>query len=297
MTEITNWDPSAFPLFGCLTGFTLPVETVGITKTNSVLMRQSYFEIFTHPMMAFGPPQPPARHHPAPWVAVASNYLTPPSRVEFRIEHDEEFLGLSASAIAWLLAALLRLRVEAPVRIPAVANIELRKVAEVPGAMALALENSQHQHGIFRKMIVEATSEILGWVTGVFPNAIRLCHNDRFIRAFNIYDDASWSTRVETATTLVWTAEKSCLTRVPCSTKGEKSRGRWPTSSLTLRRIANTLIGPFLTCMKSAGALCIVAARLTGQTLDNRWRLPARHSSTFSQPASCQGRDSESYLR
>lgn len=215
-----TWDPDAFPLFGCLTGFTLPVEAVGIA--DGVALRSGYFHVFTHPMIAFSTASAPGQAHPGPWLPISSNNFIPPSRVEFRIDADADFLGLPASVVAWLLAAVLRLRVEAPVRIPAVANIELRRAADMTEETAIAFEDAHHQNGLFRGPIVEATPEILGWVTKVFPNALSLYHHDRFMRAFTVFDDASWSPRPELATMLIWTAVEVLFDKSASRDKGRE---------------------------------------------------------------------------
>ena len=197
-------DTDAYPLFGCITGFTLPEESFELAA--GVSLHRGYFDVFSAPMMAFGPPIAPALHNPAPWMAVRGGMTSFSSRVELRIEELETFNPLPSSTVAWLVAALFRLRVSAPVRVPAVANIPLRKLADIPGANATSFEGGQHQVGWFRQGLLEATTEELLWVKMVLPRAVSLYHHDRFMRAFSIFDDASWSSRFELATTLIWTA-------------------------------------------------------------------------------------------
>jgi hypothetical protein len=147
--------------------------------------------------MAFGAPVAPARHHPAPWMSVTGSMSSFSSRVEVRIEVLETFNPLPSSIVAWLIAALFRLRIAAPVRIPAVANMPLRELGEIRGADATSFEGGQHQAGWFRDVLVEATMEELLWVKMVLPRAAMFYHHDRFMRAFSIFDDASWSPRSE----------------------------------------------------------------------------------------------------
>src|SRR5664280_2266120 len=118
-------DEDALPLYGCMTGILLPVESFELAT--GIELRKAYFDIFDSPMMAFKAP-PPNQAHPAPWVAIRGGFNYE-CRAELAIENLSAFDGFSASQAAWLIAALFRLRVEAPVRIAAVANVPLAQLA------------------------------------------------------------------------------------------------------------------------------------------------------------------------
>jgi hypothetical protein len=71
---------------------------------------------------------------------------------------------------------------------------------------AVAFESAPHQIGIFTAMRIEVTNDELSWLRDMFPVAARLYHDERFFRAFSVYDQAQWTPTPEMATVLVWTA-------------------------------------------------------------------------------------------
>ena len=190
------------PLYGCLTGLILPVENFELAP--GLTLRRAYFDIFDAPMMAFAPPEKPHSHHPAPWVAVRGGF-TFQSRVELAIHDLGPLDGFSPSLAAWLIAALFRLRIEAPVRIPALAKVPLKQLSNTNGT-ADAFESAPYHIGLFRGMHATLTLEDLQWAATTLPIAARFCHDDRFMRAFSIFDESVWSLRVELGTILIWTA-------------------------------------------------------------------------------------------
>jgi hypothetical protein len=195
-------DKDALPLYGCVTGIVLPGERFRLGT--GITLRRGYFDLFDAPMMAFKAP-PPNAAHPAPWVAVRGGF-TYQSRAELAIEDLSSFDGFSPSQVAWLTATLLRLRIEAPVRVAAVANVPLIQLADTPKAAALAFEAAPFQTGLFRSMHKQVSEEDLRWVAETLPVAARLYHDDRFMRALSVFDESIWSARVEMSTILIWTA-------------------------------------------------------------------------------------------
>lgn len=190
------------PLYGCLTGLILPVEEFELAP--GLTLRQAYFDIFDAPMMAFAPPERPGSHHPAPWVAVRGGF-TFQSRVELEILDLGPLDGFSPQLATWLIAALFRLRVEAPVRAPVLAKVPLKQLSKNNG-MADAFESAPYHIGIFRGMHATLTLEDLKWAATTLPIAARFYHVDRFMRAFSIFDESVWSSRIELGTILIWTA-------------------------------------------------------------------------------------------
>jgi hypothetical protein len=71
---------------------------------------------------------------------------------------------------------------------------------------AIAFESAPHQIGTFTAMRVDVTDEELSWLRDMLPVAARLYHDERFFRAFSVYDQAQWSPTPEIGTVLVWTA-------------------------------------------------------------------------------------------
>jgi len=195
-------DKNSLPLYGCITGIVLPVDTFDLAA--GIALRRGIFEIFSAPMLAFKE-APPGSHTPAPWVAVHGGFNFK-SRTELVIEDLSALEGFAPFQAAWLIAVLLRLRVETPVRIAVVANIPLAMLPEKNNNWALALEASPHHIGIFRKLRQDITIEDMKWLAETLPLAGRFCLEERFMRALSIFDESMWSGSVEKATVLIWTA-------------------------------------------------------------------------------------------
>jgi Apea-like HEPN len=194
-------DKDALPLYGCVTGIMLPVETHAVAP--GITLRRGVFEMFSAPMLAFKE-VPPGSHSPGPWVAVHGGFGFK-SRAELAIVDLSALDGFSPSQAAWLIAALLRLRIDAPVRIAAVANIPLAMLPK-HNDWALAFEAAPYHIGLFRSVREDIKTEDLEWLSETLPVAARLYHEERFMRGFSIFDESVWSGRVEMGTVLIWTA-------------------------------------------------------------------------------------------
>jgi len=180
-------DKDALPLYGSITGITLPDEQVHVAE--GVALRRGLFDTFSTPMMAFKE-RAPGGHTPGPWVPVDGAYHSFQSRTELAIENLSVMEGLMPSQAIWLIAALLRLRIKAPVRITAVANVPLASLRNCSDIWPLSFEGSPHQNGLFRAGRLEMTHDDLEWLSDTLPVAVRFFHQERFMRALTIFDES-----------------------------------------------------------------------------------------------------------
>lgn len=202
MARITQ-DKDALPLYGSVTGITLPCEQIHVAR--GVALRLGLFDTFSTPMMGFAEPTN-GGHTPAPWVAVDGAYHSFQARVQLAIENLDAFEGFAPSQAMWLIAALLRLRIEAPVRVTAVANVPLATLKERSDIWPLSFEGSPHQNGLFRAGRVDMTAEDIEWLSDILPVAARFYNEERFMRALTIFDESVWTSRLEIGTVFIWTA-------------------------------------------------------------------------------------------
>jgi len=199
-------DLEKIPLYGCLTGFTLPVENFQVGP--GLLLKRTFVDTFGGWSMGFVAPHAPGMPHPAPWAPVngqSSSMLK--ARVELAISETVLEGFTLPTATAWLVASLLRLRMDSPVRIAVLANMPFDTMAENWRSVeAVAFETGTKQWGVFRADSVQGKIEDLLWLKRCLPVAAKLYQDERFQRAFSIYDEALWAPRKELATILVWTA-------------------------------------------------------------------------------------------
>ena len=205
MGKGNTWTISTLPLYGALTGIELPDHTFEVTR--GIVLRRIYIDVFGAPMMAFGPPSSPNSHHPAPWVAVQGGFDFS-SRTEVAITDLSEFENLSPSAVAWLIAAVLRLQLHKPVRMAVLGNMPFDQMGAAPSndVTAISFEGAPQQICLRAAAENKTSAEDLGWLRSSLPVAAHLHHHERFLRAFSVYEQAQWSPTLEMAVVLIWSA-------------------------------------------------------------------------------------------
>jgi hypothetical protein len=135
------------PLYGCLTALELPTDEHLLST--GLKLRKVYVDIFDHPMMAFAPPALVGSHNPAPWIPVEGGFGFK-CRVELCVQENGIPDGLTATQTAWLVTALLRLKVYAAVRMPVVDNISFLDMPQLQNrAQAMAWESAPQHIGVF----------------------------------------------------------------------------------------------------------------------------------------------------
>jgi hypothetical protein len=196
-------DKDTLPLYGSVTGITLPSEQIHVAR--GVALRRGLFDTFSTPMMGFAEPAS-GGHTPGPWVPVDGAYHSFQARVELAIDDLTALEGFAPSRAMWLIAALLRLRIEAPVRVTAVANVPLATLKGRTDIWPLSFEGAPYQNGLFRAGRMDMTAEDLEWLSDTLPVAARFFHEERFMRALTIFDESVWASRLEIGTVFIWTA-------------------------------------------------------------------------------------------
>jgi hypothetical protein len=200
-----KYDGSTLPVFGALTSLELPMESFLVAP--GVTLAQTYVDIFSPPMMAFAPPPDENAHHPAPWVSIVGG-LPFASRTELSLTSDGLPTSLTIHATVWLLAALLRLRLEAPIQLAVLANMPFSLMVNDPGSVDASTFESGRLIGHFRRNPARITPEDSRWLQKHYPKLVEL-YSDRyglFFRSFGLYEEAAWLRSFEQSTLLIWTA-------------------------------------------------------------------------------------------
>jgi hypothetical protein len=128
------------------------------------------------------------------------------SRAELQL--STELAGdIPPRTIIWLIAALLRIHLHTPIRVPVLGNMSFRSMADHhKEALGHSFEASPNQVGLFYGRRATISEHGLIALRDTYPKLLRLSTNELFARTFTIFDEASWMRSVEQSTSLIWTA-------------------------------------------------------------------------------------------
>jgi hypothetical protein len=197
-------DSEELPYYGVITGVELPCEETEIA--DGVFLRTSYASVFSAPMIAFNPPKEPEKHHPPPWIAVRGGTHFE-SIVEVCLETDANLFEFHPRKFLWLLTSLVRLKVTSPVRLVTTSHRPKTELIEAPTSFDVsAFEYQSTQFGVFSKARVILDENHLNALREDLPALLTLFEDERFNRAFSIYEQAQWSTTLSAAMTMIWTS-------------------------------------------------------------------------------------------
>jgi hypothetical protein len=188
---LAEQDFDELPVYGCLTGFTLPVENFEIGP--GIVLRRTVVDVHDGLGVSFTAPH---RFH-----------QVSQARVELLISAVSSDRSTLPTTVAWLVASLLRLQIDAPVRLPLLGRTPFGEDAPDQLTKVLGLETAPPNWSRSPKeQLVAARHEDLLWLRRCLPIALDLYQDDRFQRAYSIYDEALSSPRKELVAVLIWTA-------------------------------------------------------------------------------------------
>jgi hypothetical protein len=193
------------PVYASLSGIELPRESFEVVR--GIALRQTFVDTFSVPMMAFSPPSNLNTFHPGPWAAVRGGFAFQ-ARAELAVEDLSTLKEISPTAAVWLTAAVLRLHFKHPVRVAILANMPFGQMAasNAKDIKAVPFETASYRCGLSKEGLSKMSDEDLAWLADMVPVAARLYYDDRFYRAFSIYEQAQWSATLGIGMVLIWTA-------------------------------------------------------------------------------------------
>jgi len=192
-------------LYGCVAGIELPCDKFKVA--NGITLSKIFADIFNTPVIAFAPPET-GKHHPGPWSAVRGGSLLQ-CRAQIEITDTDPYADFSDNSLAWFVVALMRLKLDAPIRLAATsrAPFAIQNASQASFDSEL-FEAAPVQWGIFfsDKPFYAASAQDLNWLELLLPQALALWKEERFRLAFTIFDQARWSATSESSATMLWTA-------------------------------------------------------------------------------------------
>lgn len=194
----------ALPLYAGISGVTM--EGSSLELAPGITLEPTLVEILQTQTLAFALPADPSRHHPGPWSSLPGGTGTISCRVSATVTSLIEPIPTSSRAV-YIVAALIRLYVDSPVRLALISDYPLEALGALGrSADVIAVETHRSQGGAFASETQKLAMKDVMFIGLMVPSFARLLHVERFHRSFSMFDQAQWCPSPETAMVLIWSA-------------------------------------------------------------------------------------------
>lgn len=161
--------------------------------------------------LAFKRPGPEDTFHPGPWKAARGGFFLD-VEVEVALDAGVQPVGFDRLNTLWWVLALLRLTTASKLHMPFVSNICLNEVvASEVEPVFWPLEAVPRR--LFRQPNPPyvLTENDLNWLHRAFEGGASLMREERFNRAFQAFDDATWAHSTGSALVTIWGAMETLI--------------------------------------------------------------------------------------
>ena len=200
--------PENVALFGGLAGAALGVEEFEVRE--GLVLRRTYAHVMSPYILAFGRPERPGAHHPAPWKSTGGTSFD--VEIELALAQDVRPTGFDRLNTLWWTLALLRLCTGAALRMPVVCDTSFADVGHSPVEPVLwPIEMLPRQLVTVAHPPTVVAEEHLLWVRDVFGADAALMNDEPFGRAFETFDGVIWAHSAGSAIVTTWAALETLI--------------------------------------------------------------------------------------
>lgn len=200
--------PENVALFGGLAGAALGMDEFEVCE--GLVLRRTYTHVMSPYILAFGRPERPGAHHPAPWKP--SGGASFDVEIELALARGVQPTGFDRLNTLWWTLALLRLCTGAMLRMPVVSDTSFADVAHSPVEPDLwPIEMSPRQLLTVANPPIVVAEEHLLWVRDAFGPGAALMNDQPFGRAFQTFDSAIWAYSAGSAIVAIWAALETLI--------------------------------------------------------------------------------------
>ena len=196
------YDGSELPVYGALTAVEISADHLDVCPGLS--FRRTFADIFDAPMLALSPPPTSTAPHPGPWVPVRGGFSFK-MRAQLSLSRESLPKEITPHLFLWAVAALMRLRLNAPIQMPILANMPFDTIkVDWATAKAASFESSRIV-GAFAKSVGHLTPGDAAWLVAALAKITAYRWGGLF-RAFSVYDKSYWAQTFEQSALLIWIA-------------------------------------------------------------------------------------------